>query len=106
MSSESMAVDLGKSAGELEGALNSVREMRGQWNEILWEITVFGLKVGISVSSYWKEKQMNLSLTHRRNYFKVIDMVASQLLTMQLLTTQLLTTVASQLLQKSDLICC
>ena len=49
---------------------------------------------------------MNLSLTHRRNYFEVIDMVASQLLTMQLLITQLLTTVASQLLQKSDLICC
>ena len=49
---------------------------------------------------------MNLSLTQRRNYFKVIDMVASQLLTMHLLTTQLLTTVASQLLQKSDLICC
>jgi hypothetical protein len=38
----------------LEGALNSVREMRGQWNEIIWESTVFGLKVGISVSSYWK----------------------------------------------------
>jgi hypothetical protein len=55
MSSESMAVDLGKSAGELGGALNSVRKMRGQWNEILWESTVFGLKVGISVSSYWKE---------------------------------------------------
>jgi hypothetical protein len=35
MSSEPMAVDLGKSAGELGGALNSVREMRGQWNEIL-----------------------------------------------------------------------
>jgi predicted transcriptional regulator len=49
---------------------------------------------------------MNLSLTQRRNYFKVIDMVASQLLTMHLLTTQLLTTVASQLLQKSHLICC
>jgi hypothetical protein len=49
---------------------------------------------------------MNLSLTQRRNYFKVIDMVASQLLTMQLLTTQLLTTVASQLFQRSDLICC
>jgi hypothetical protein len=31
-----------------------------------------------------EEKQMNLSLTHRRNYFKVIAMVASQLLTMQL----------------------
>ena len=49
---------------------------------------------------------MNLSLTQRRNYFKVIDMVASQLLTMQILTTQLLTTVASQLLQRSDLIQC
>ena len=48
---------------------------------------------------------MNLSLTQRRNYPKVID-VASQILTMQLLTTQLLTTAASQLLQKSDLICC
>ena len=35
MSSESMAVDLGKSAGELWGALNSVRKMRSQWNEIL-----------------------------------------------------------------------
>ena len=53
-----------------------------------------------------RKLQMNLSLTQRRNYFKFIDMAASQLLTMQLLTTQLLTTVASQLLQKSDLICC
>jgi hypothetical protein len=37
MSSEPMAVDLGKSASELGRALNSVREMRGQWNEILRE---------------------------------------------------------------------
>jgi hypothetical protein len=35
MSSEPMAVDLGKSADELGGALNSAREMRGQWKEIL-----------------------------------------------------------------------
>jgi hypothetical protein len=48
-------MDLGIKS-ELGRALNNVREIRGEWNEILRESTVFALKVGIPVSSFIEKR--------------------------------------------------
>ena len=48
-------MDLGKSSSELGRALNSVKEMRGQWKKILKEATILALKFGLPV--YFVEKR-------------------------------------------------
>jgi hypothetical protein len=52
-------MDLGIKS-ELGRALNNVREMRGEWNEILRESTVFALKVGIPVSSLIEKRTIKV----------------------------------------------
>ena len=47
---QTLDMDLGKSTSELGRASNSVKEMRGQWDKIPRESTVFALKVNIPVS--------------------------------------------------------
>ena len=55
---QAVDIDLGKSASELGRALNSVKEMRGQWNEILRKSTVFAHKSWHScILFYWKENK-------------------------------------------------
>ena len=43
-------MDLGKSSSELGRALNSIKEMRGQWKKILKESSILALKYGLPVS--------------------------------------------------------
>ena len=43
-------MDLGKSLSELGRALNSIKEMRGQWKKILKESSILALKYGLPVS--------------------------------------------------------
>ena len=43
-------MNLGKSSSELERALNSIKEMRGQWKKILKESSILALKYGLPVS--------------------------------------------------------
>jgi hypothetical protein len=43
-------MDLGKSSSELGRALNSIKEMRGQWRKILKEATILALKFGFPVT--------------------------------------------------------
>jgi hypothetical protein len=93
---QAVDMDLEKSASELGRALNSVKEMRGQWNDILRESTVFALKVGIPVSSFiekrtrrvrsfFDEEARDEPITDPEKkfcvevFFKVIDTVTSQL---------------------------
>ena len=52
-------MDLGIKS-ELGRALNNVREMRGEWNEILRGSTVFALKVGIPVSSFIEKRTIKV----------------------------------------------
>ena len=52
-------MDLGIKS-ELGRALNNVREMRDEWNEILRESTVFILKVGIPVSSFIEKRTIKI----------------------------------------------
>ena len=54
-------MDLGVNS-ELGRALNNVREMRGEWNEILRESTVFALKVGILVSSFIEKRTIKIRI--------------------------------------------
>ena len=93
---QAVDMDLGKSASELGRAMNSIREMRGQWNEIQRESTVFALKVGIPVSSFSQKRTIRVCrffdeeardepITDAEKkfrvevFFKVIDTVTSQL---------------------------
>ena len=93
---QAVDMDLGKSASELGRALNSVREMRGQWNEILRESAVFALKVGITVSSFIEKRTIKVRRFFDEEardepiadpekkfrvevFFKVIDTVTLQL---------------------------
>ena len=93
---QAVDMDLGKSASELGRAMNSIREMRGQWNEIQRESTVFALKVGIPVSSFSEKRTVRVCrffdeeardepITDPEKKFrvevflKVIDTVTSQL---------------------------
>ena len=93
---QAVDMDLEKSTSELGRALNSVKEMRGQWNEILRESTVFALKVGIPVSSFIQKRTRRVCSFFDEEvrdepitdpdkkfrvevFFKVIDTVTSQL---------------------------
>ena len=72
-------MDLGKSSSELERALHSIKEMRGQWEKILKESSILALKYGLPVSFVEKRTrrvprffdeeatETSLSLTQKQN---------------------------------------
>ena len=49
-------MDLGKSSSELGRALNSIKEMKGQWKKILKESSILALKYGLPVSFVEKRR--------------------------------------------------